>query len=66
MQFQIYQKIPRWVSPLEAFALPHLRNIHTINYDISLKKDGTLMTNLELEEHGISFDWWTKLQLESR
>lgn len=65
--FQIYQKIPRWVSPLEAFTQPALRTAHTLMpYDLLLKNDGSLKTNDELETQDIKLEWCAQAQLELR
>lgn len=62
-----YQKIPRWVSPLEAFTQPVLRTATMLaSYDSLLNKDGTLKTNDDLKTQNIKLDWWTRAQLESR
>lgn len=53
LYFQIYQKIPRWVSPIEAFTQPALRTVNMlVSYDSLLKEDGTLKVNDDLGR------WW--------
>lgn len=62
--FQIYQKIPKWVSSLEAFTQPVFRGTQTLmTYGMLLKQDGTLKMEEKLQKQGVYLDWWMRIQL---
>ena len=62
----MYIKIPQEVTPIEAFALPHLReNKKIVRYSEVINIDGSIKTQ-ELIDQGIEMDWWARSQLISR
>ena len=60
-----YQKVPEWVSPVEAFTPPTLmEKKKLLRYRDLLKEDLSMKSRKELEEQGIILDWWTKTQID--
>ena len=53
--------------PIEAFALPHLReNKKIVRYSEVLNIDGSIKIQQELVDQGTEIDWWPRSQLISR
>lgn len=62
-----YQKIPTWITPIDAYKQQNLINWKQIRtYKEFLRLDETLRTNQELEELDIKLTWWERLQLETQ
>ena len=60
----MYIKIPHWVTSVEAFALPYLReNKKIVKYSEVLNLDGSIKTQQELVDQGIEMGWWAQPQL---
>ena len=60
-----YQKVPEWVSAMEAFTQPTLmKKKKLLRYRDLLKEDLRMKSRKELEERGIIgskvLDWWTQ------
>lgn len=62
-----YTKTPLWVFPKKEFLHPALiRGRKKITYSDLLNDRGNLKMVMELQEQGISVDWWTRVQLTFR
>lgn len=63
----LYEKIPNWISPVEAFSHPpSLKVGRPIRYGDILNKDGNLKSKQEMQLQYKYLDWWTRVQRESR
>lgn len=65
-RYKVYNKIPRWVKPLEVSTKPDWLKDQNLSYDQLLDKKGKLLREEELDKKGISLEWWTKVQIKSK
>lgn len=64
---KIYEKIPTWITPIEAWKQQGLTDWQQIKtYKDFLKADETLKMTQELEDENIKLSWWERIQLETR
>ncbi|KAF7247293.1 LINE-1 retrotransposable element ORF2 protein [Varanus komodoensis] len=67
LKLKVYNKLPRWLSPMEALVYPNVLNFEKIiRYGNILDKYGGLKLEQEIQEQGLNISWWYKVQMQSR
>ncbi|KAF7247671.1 Craniofacial development protein 2 [Varanus komodoensis] len=67
LKLKLYNELPRWLSPMEAFVYPNVLNFEKIiRYGDMLDKDGGLKLEQEIQEQGLDISWRYKVEMQSR